>query len=1154
MISTVEELITIPLKDALPVDLEGTAACADFPREVLSNVDEESIVDYGSAFDGKTSKNLTGALFPALSDNDTSDIVWSEGGQSWEEMNDVPSKVGKHKVDSIIFTSLVCNQLITRKGEHAVYAQCGIGAQIVRQWAIGIELDESEKYAVTGTSIGALRICDYERGIFLHGLIDMSERVEQLKQHYPLFYDERKPLYVQRWKIDVPRSDAEKVFEKIEKNRATLAQSLIYIDEVDYTQDFGATLLPKEIMIGALAKKGVKLIGAKGAAAYLQKFYTNVDTRSDELYLLDNSSSVGESCFSFLCCRDGISYKLKIYNKAVQMWESRSVSKKLGSNLASWFDYTKESSLREIIEDEKTQQHGLTRVEITCYDGEVARDTVAKTLNWFVPFLTEITASTPISVQWHNLCSNTSRQYPIVFDVHTGDYTICRWTNKRTKKSNTISSREGGARTYEAFALALSHMTKSGNTLSLASPTLTIYLLDYEIYDAKSEVLLKKHGGASFEALMKKASPRKTKRDEEEYMKQTCRNFRMYIHKVKRQGTFSKEVLSDNARAVQVLPWAEGKSQAEVDERLNLVGYRKHRNLQWHVNTTRMSVKRYRREGALSILLTDEDCPRLHSLQTIARTAPLIRKKDAHIVERLEDEMQSRKAEHDKNLVKDVLRDTKYKGEEHVEWLREEEVDRLREGKRQKKQAKLKGQTSRSGKNALTLEEGTIYQIGTLSSMHFTLTNDRYTSYRKPKDCPSFAIGDSFVRLGYKYDQHNNKAALLEILSAETLERKELTTTMEKEKTQKKKNIEKRKKEEALANIYGEGWVESSLCGKSTPNCETFLAKRMMRSLNITAFVVCLYRKKPRIGLMDHDGRIFALLSKENIDKVEEFFTREGFPFSSGKWNSSCCTIEFGPVFEYSKANRHREVSISITSIEKNEKVSSIPASADCLSFMKKAKEEGLDVSKKVEWKDDDDRASHSFYGEHAGEAWSTIFRDKEYMMDEVCEGRVSLANVLFYQHYLLSDEYANDRADAAKERAEAAKEREKQRIEAETKRIAEAARLEEERKNAPMKRQRVDSTIRRNGEIGRGDYEKIDVFLFQKFAETTCHFGKHSGKAWGDILKQHPSYVDWVYDNFLDMESFEYDAITFFYEQICPRRAKVPDQRQLAEGTVTSV
>merc|ERR1711891_133947 len=80
--------------------------------------------------------------------------------------------------------------------------------------------------------------------------------------------------------------------------------------------------------------------------------------------VVDNDKEVGKNCLTWMENIDGIKTRQKIYNKMVQMLETKSVRSKVGSH---WKDWVCQSETRLADARDKAKDRGLTRVEVTFY-------------------------------------------------------------------------------------------------------------------------------------------------------------------------------------------------------------------------------------------------------------------------------------------------------------------------------------------------------------------------------------------------------------------------------------------------------------------------------------------------------------------------------------------------------------------------------------------------------------------------------------------------------------------------------------------------------------------------------------------------------------------------------------------------------------------
>ena len=158
-------------------------------------------------------------------------------------------------------------------------------------------------------------------------------------------------------KVALPDIGLEKIYNIITNTEvlATLNKEGIYINDIDFTQDFHGVINMQEVIEYLLQQDGFRMEGDEIEDSKEQK-QTNT--------ILNNNFYVGQNCLTFISVSEYGSVRYKFYNKFVQSIESPCVRGKVGNHFADWLENPKQI-LKESIN--KCTETGLLRLEITFY-------------------------------------------------------------------------------------------------------------------------------------------------------------------------------------------------------------------------------------------------------------------------------------------------------------------------------------------------------------------------------------------------------------------------------------------------------------------------------------------------------------------------------------------------------------------------------------------------------------------------------------------------------------------------------------------------------------------------------------------------------------------------------------------------------------------
>ena len=194
--------------------------------------------------------------------------------------------------------------------------------------------------------------------------------------------------YYQEYKIACPNIEYAAVMKFLrdaEYNRVGY-----FLKDIDITLDYVGSFDKYELVDYLTKEEG---------------FQQESDTEQADRVIVDNDSTVGRNCLTFMETIGGITTRQKIYNKMVQMLECKSVRSIIGCH---WKDWVCQTGTRLANARDKAKDRGLTRAEITFYmDKSIPNDefidTVLRKIVQYVP--TSLVFSTSYASTWKAYCS-----------------------------------------------------------------------------------------------------------------------------------------------------------------------------------------------------------------------------------------------------------------------------------------------------------------------------------------------------------------------------------------------------------------------------------------------------------------------------------------------------------------------------------------------------------------------------------------------------------------------------------------------------------------------------------------------------------------------------------------------------------------------------
>ncbi|KAL4444719.1 hypothetical protein ABPG74_015927 [Tetrahymena malaccensis] len=160
-------------------------------------------------------------------------------------------------------------------------------------------------------------------------------------------------------KIECQNIDFDQLISNLNRAQKDLNEKGFCLFQIDITQDFLGTFDKQETIQYLLKSQKCKY----------KDDCDNINVYNNKAMILDNDQSFGQNCLSYLTCRYGYQTRHKIYDKFVCQLTSTSVLKKCFNNHFIDIFYSNTYNLRYSLQE--SQKYGLTRFEITVYNGEI---------------------------------------------------------------------------------------------------------------------------------------------------------------------------------------------------------------------------------------------------------------------------------------------------------------------------------------------------------------------------------------------------------------------------------------------------------------------------------------------------------------------------------------------------------------------------------------------------------------------------------------------------------------------------------------------------------------------------------------------------------------------------------------------------------------
>ena len=211
---------------------------------------------------------------------------------------------------------------------------------------------------------------------------------------------EAKEYYEQIWKIACPNVNYSTVMEFLRK--VDYNGYGFFLKDVDVTMDYAGSF-DKYKCIDHITN--------------FEDFREQGSMQNGEEYprtVVDNDGEVGKNCLTWMEEIDGLKTRQKIYNKMVQMLETKSVRSNVGSH---WKDWVCQNGTRLADARDKAEERGLTRAEVTFYiQDEIPDDGfIEEVLERIITYIPkDMVYSTSYADTWKTYCDSFKHSLVVV--------------------------------------------------------------------------------------------------------------------------------------------------------------------------------------------------------------------------------------------------------------------------------------------------------------------------------------------------------------------------------------------------------------------------------------------------------------------------------------------------------------------------------------------------------------------------------------------------------------------------------------------------------------------------------------------------------------------------------------------------------------------
>ena len=196
-------------------------------------------------------------------------------------------------------------------------------------------------------------------------------------------------------KVDLVQLPSDKVIEILSntENLKFLTNINIFINDIDFTQDFSGLINKEEVITWLLINRDFRMQESYDLATHT---------------ILDNDLKISRNCLTFIKLTSNGDIRYKLYNKFVQTLGSPSVRDLVGSHIGDYISNPNDKMKKAIMLAKYT---GILRLEITFYRHSTHEKLTKELINTHMNFLKELLLNeliyhNPINNQFNLVCDN----------------------------------------------------------------------------------------------------------------------------------------------------------------------------------------------------------------------------------------------------------------------------------------------------------------------------------------------------------------------------------------------------------------------------------------------------------------------------------------------------------------------------------------------------------------------------------------------------------------------------------------------------------------------------------------------------------------------------------------------------------------------------
>ena len=257
--------------------------------------------------------------------------------------------------------------------------------------------------------------------------------------------------YIQMLKVDLNQFPSDTVIEILSnlENIKFLSNNMIFINDIDFTQDFSGLIKKEEVIKWLLDNRDFRMQGSYDLATHT---------------ILDNDYKISKNCLTFIKHTNNGDVRYKFY-KFVQSLESPSVKDLVGSHIGDYISNPNINLKKAII---NAKDNGILGLEITYYRHGTNEKITKKFINTHMNYLKELLPNeliyhNPINNQFNLVCNNIVHNI-CIYNAEFNTALISLFHNSLTGKAN-------------GFFLKSVNTTNLSNTLKYYTSTKPIILL-----------------------------------------------------------------------------------------------------------------------------------------------------------------------------------------------------------------------------------------------------------------------------------------------------------------------------------------------------------------------------------------------------------------------------------------------------------------------------------------------------------------------------------------------------------------------------------------------------------------------------------------------------------------------------------------------------